>query len=48
MFTFEGLYPGQFVITDCSLALLRQSRGALIQVVDVADFLIGPLIGPRR
>ena len=48
MFAFEGLHSGQFIVTDHLLALLGQSRSALIQVVDIADFLIGPLIRPWR
>ncbi len=48
MFAFESLNTGQFIVTDHLFALLDQVWGALIQVVDVADFLIGPLIGPRR
>ena len=48
MFAFEGLHPGQFVITDYPFPLLGQGWGALIQVIDIADFLIRPLIGPGR
>jgi hypothetical protein len=44
MFALEGLHPGQLIVTDHPLALLSQVRGALIQVVDIADFLIRLLI----
>lgn len=44
MFAFEGLDPGHFIITDHPFALLGQFGGTLIQVVDILDFLIAPLI----
>jgi hypothetical protein len=47
MFAFEGLHSGQFIVTNHLFALLSQLWGALIQVIDVADFLIGLLIVPR-
>ena len=46
MAAFEGLHSGQFIVTDDPLALFSQRWGALIQVIDVADFLISPLIRP--
>ena len=48
MRAFEGLHAGQFIVTDHLLALLSQLRGALIQVVDIADLLICPVVKTGR
>ena len=48
MCAFEGLQAGQFIVTDHLLALLSQLRGALIQVVDIADLLICLVVKTRR
>ncbi len=42
MGAFEGLHPGQFIVTDPPFALFDQFRGALIQVIEVLDFLLTP------
>ena len=47
MFALEGLHPGQFIVTDDPFALLSQCGGALIQIVDILDFLIAPFILAR-
>ena len=48
MFALESLDSGQFIVTDDPLALFSQAWGALIQLIDLADFLISPLIRPGR
>lgn len=48
MFAFQGLHPGHFIIADDPFALLGQCGSALIQVVDLLDFLLLPVILTRR
>ena len=48
MFTLKRLHTGQFIVADHSLTLLSQFWGALIQVIDVPNFLIGLVIRPWR
>lgn len=48
MFAFQGLDTAQLIVTDDPLTLFGQGGGLMIVAVDVADFLIGLLIGSRR
>ena len=44
MLTFQGLDPGQFVITNDPLTPFSQLWGLLIQLIDVVTFLFKLLI----
>jgi hypothetical protein len=44
MLPFQGLNPGQLIVTDDPLTLLRQFLGPVIETVDVTVFLVKLLI----
>jgi hypothetical protein len=44
MLAFQGLDPGQLIVTDDPFPLLSQFRGPLIEFIDVAVFFVKLLI----